>query len=93
LSDLTSALILFGVGAVSGFMNVVAGGGSSLTLPALIFLGLDSTVANGTNRIAIIIQNVSAIHSFKQEKYHQFGMSMKLSLMTLPGTIAGAIFA
>ncbi len=93
MSDLTSALILFGVGAVSGFMNVVAGGGSALTLPALIFLGLDSTVANGTNRIAIIVQNVSAIQSFKQEKYHQFGMSMKLSLMTLPGTIVGAIFA
>lgn len=93
MSDLTSVLILLGVGIISGFMNVVAGGGSSLTLPALIFLGLDSTVANGTNRIAIIIQNISAIHAFKNENYHQFGMSMKLSLMTLPGTIAGALFA
>jgi hypothetical protein len=93
LSDLISALILFVVGTVSGFMNVVAGGGSSLTLPALIFLGLDSTVANGTNRIAIIIQSYSAIHAFRNEKYYQFGMSLKLSIMTLPGTIAGAIFA
>ncbi|MDO8549867.1 MAG: sulfite exporter TauE/SafE family protein [Ignavibacteria bacterium] len=93
MSDLTSALILFGVGAVSGFMNVVAGGGSSLTLPALIFLGLDSTVANGTNRIAVIMQNVSAVYAFKREKYQQFGLSMKLSLITLPGTIAGAFFA
>ena len=93
MSDLTSALILFGIGIISGFMNVVAGGGSSLTLPALIFLGLDSTIANGTNRIAVIMQNVSAIYAFKREKYEQFGLSMKLSLMTLPGTIAGAIFA
>lgn len=93
MSDLTSALILFIVGTISGFMNVVAGGGSSLTLPTLIFLGLDSTLANGTNRIAIIIQSFSAIHAFKKENYHQFNMSMKLSLMTLPGTIAGAIFA
>jgi uncharacterized protein len=93
LSDLISALILFGVGAISGFMNVVAGGGSSLTLPALIFLGLDSTVANGTNRIAVILQNISAIYAFKREKYSQFKLSWKLSLLTLPGTIAGAIFA
>jgi hypothetical protein len=93
LSDLTSALILFGVGAVSGFMNVVAGGGSSLTLPALIFLGLDSTVANGTNRIAVIMQNISAIYAFKREKYSQFKLSWKLSLITLPGTIAGAVLA
>jgi hypothetical protein len=93
LSDLTSALILFGVGTVSGFMNVVAGGGSSLTLPALIFLGLDSTVANGTNRIAVILQNVSAIYAFKRENYSQFKLSWKLSIITLPGTIAGAVFA
>jgi len=93
LSDLASALILFGVGTVSGFMNVVAGGGSSLTLPALIFLGLDSTVANGTNRIAVILQNVSAIYAFKRENYSQFKLSWKLSIITLPGTIAGAVFA
>ena len=93
MPDITAVLILFGVGAISGFMNVVAGGGSSLTLPALIFLGLDSTVANGTNRIAVIMQNISAIYAFKQEKYSQFKLSLKLSLMTLPGTIAGALLA
>lgn len=93
MSDITSALILLGVGAISGFMNVVAGGGSSLTLPALIFLGLDSTVANGTNRIAVIMQNVSAVYAFKKEKYSQFKLSWKLSLITLPGAIAGAVLA
>jgi uncharacterized membrane protein YfcA len=93
LSDLESALILFGVGIVSGFMNVVAGGGSSLTLPALILLGLDSTVANGTNRIAVIMQNISAVYAFRQEKYSQFKLSWKLSIITLPGAIAGALIA
>jgi len=93
LTSLESALILFGVGVVSGFMNVVAGGGSSLTLPSLIFLGLDSTVANGTNRIAVILQNISAIYVFNRGKYSQFKISWKLSLLTLPGTIAGAVFA
>jgi hypothetical protein len=93
LPHLLSVLILFAVGAVAGFMNVTAGGGSTLTLPALIFLGLDSAMANGTNRVAIVLQNVSAVYSFKKEKYQQFGLSFKLSLLTLPGSIAGALLA
>lgn len=93
MSDIFSVLILFGVGAIAAFINVNAGGGSSLTLPALIFLGLDASVANGTNRVAIIFQNISAVYSFKKEKYYELKNSMILSLLSLPGAIAGAVFA
>ena len=93
MPEIFSILILFGVGLIAGFMNVTAGGGSTLTLPTLIFLGLDAAVANGTNRIAIFVQNVFAVYSFKKEKYQQFNLSLKLSLFTLPGAIAGAILA
>ena len=81
------------MGLIAGFMNVTAGGGSTLTLPSLIFLGLDSAAANGTNRIAILLQNISAVYSFKQENYKQFDISLKLSLLTLPGSILGALLA
>ena len=74
-------------------MNVMAGGGSTLTLPALIFLGLDSALANGTNRVAILIQNLFAVYSFKREKYQKFKLSLKMALFTMPGAIAGAIVA
>lgn len=93
MSDIISVLILFFVGVIAAFINVNAGGGSSLTLPTLIFLGLDASVANGTNRIAIIFQNVSAVYSFKKEKYYELKNSLILSLLSLPGAIAGAIFA
>ena len=93
MPDLVGILILFAVGAVAAFINVNAGGGSSLTLPALIFLGLDPTVANGTNRIAILFQSVSAVQSFKQEKLYELKNSLILSALTLPGAIAGAIIA
>ena len=93
MPDYLALLILFGVGLIAGFINVNAGGGSTLTLPTLIFLGLDSALANGTNRIAIFIQNISAVYSFKKEKYQQFDISLKLSLFTLPGSILGAILA
>lgn len=93
MSDIISFLILFSVGAIAAFINVNAGGGSSLTLPVLIFLGLDASVANGTNRIAIIFQNVSAVYSFKKEKYYELKNSLILSLLSIPGAIAGVIYA
>lgn len=88
-----SVIILFFVGIIAGFLNVTAGGGSTLTLPTLIFLGLESSVANGTNRIAILVQNISAVYSFKREKYQDIKASFILSLFTLPGAIAGALLA
>ena len=86
-------ILLFGVGTLAGFINVMAGGGSTITLPTLIFLGLDSALANGTNRLAIFIQNIFAIISFRRQKVHQFRESFLLSLYTLPGSIIGAIVA
>lgn len=93
MNEIYSILLLLAVGTIAGFLNVTAGGGSTLTMPTLIFLGLDAALANGTNRVAIFIQNISAVYSFKKEKYQQFGLSMKLSLLTLPGSIIGAILA
>jgi uncharacterized membrane protein YfcA len=93
LSDITSVILLFIIAFISGFINVGAGGGSSLTLPMLIFLGLDSALANGTNRVGIMMQNIAAIYSFKKSKFSQFRLSLKLSLLTLPGSIAGAFLA
>lgn len=85
--------LLFGIGAIAGFINVMAGGGSSLTLPALIFLGLDSALANGTNRVAVFIQNISAVTSFRREKFHQFKTSLLFAVFTIPGAVIGALMA
>jgi uncharacterized membrane protein YfcA len=93
MPDLLSITVLTCVGVIAGFINVNAGGGSTLTLPALIFLGLDTSVANGTNRIAILLQNVSAVQSFRQENFFDLKTSLKLSFFTLPGSVAGALLA
>jgi uncharacterized membrane protein YfcA len=85
--------LLIGVGIIAGFINVNAGGGSSLTLPTLIFLGLDSAVANGSNRISIFIQNIFAISSFHKQKVHQFRESLIYSLFTLPGVVLGSLMS
>lgn len=93
MSIVESSILLFIIGSAAGFLNVLAGGGSSLTLPALIFLGLDASVANGTNRVAVLVQNISAVHSFKQENYIDSKLSLKLAALTLPGAVAGAFAA
>lgn len=62
--EVTTALLLLGAGALAGVLNSIAGGGSLLTLPMLIFVGLPATTANATNRIALFIGGIGATHSF-----------------------------
>lgn len=78
--------LLFVVGLVAGILNVLAGGGSLLTLPLLIFMGLPSAVANGTNRIAIFCQNVFAIRGFRKRGV----MPMQLALLCTPPALLGS---
>ncbi len=66
LSPIVQLLLLYLAGAIAGTVNVLAGGGSTLTLPLMIFLGLPPTVANGTNRVAILVQNVGAVSGFRR---------------------------
>ena len=62
--DILTPLVLAGAGFIAGTINSIAGGGSLLTLPLLIFVGLPSTVANATNRIAILVGGIGATASF-----------------------------
>lgn len=91
--ELISLILLFLTGVVAGVVNVMAGGGSSIVLPVLIFLGMDPTVANGTNRVAILFQNFSAVISFRKEGVSDIGTSARLAAFTLPGVLAGAFAA
>lgn len=91
--EINAVLLLFFAGLIAGFVNVTAGGGSTLTLPLLIFLGLDGATANGTNRLAILIQNIFAIIGFQKGGKNAFGRSLKISLFALPGAICGAFLA
>ncbi len=89
--DLLQAAILTGVGIVAGFLNVMAGGGSLLSVPVLVFMGLPGPVANGTNRIAILAQNLSAITAFFRRGFSDFKLSLSLAACAIPGAAAGAL--
>ena len=90
---LNDVIILLICGIVAGFINTIAGGGSLLTLPILIFMGLPSNIANGTNRIAIFMQNIFSISGFKSRGVSDFKYSSWLSISALIGSIIGAKIA
>ena len=83
-------LLLALLGIVAGMLNVLAGGGSLLTMPAMVLMGYDGPTANGTNRIAILAQNLSAITSFRKRGFSDFKLSLTLALASIPGAVVGA---
>ncbi len=86
-------VLLITVGFIVGFINTVAGGGSLLILPVLIFLGLPPSLANGTNRVAIVIQTAIATAGFKSKKVSTYPFSLYLGISALIGSIIGANIA
>jgi hypothetical protein len=90
---LWQAPILVMVGGVAGFLNVLAGGGSLLTLPLLIFLGLPAAVANGTNRVAIFFQNIFAMGGFRRQGVFPAALALLCTVPALAGAYLGANLA
>ena len=89
-----TVLLLLAGGVVAGFVNTVAGGGSVVTIPLLIELvGLPATVANGTNRIAILLQNVAGSANFSRGGVMPFRRVFPLLPALLIGAAGGAWLA
>ena len=86
-------LLLFICGLVAGIINTLAGGGSFITVAAMIFMGLPPTVANGTNRIAILFQNIMAVKRFKHFDLVPTENLKGILIPAAMGAIAGAYMA
>ncbi|MCX7653890.1 MAG: sulfite exporter TauE/SafE family protein [Fervidobacterium sp.] len=84
-------ILLFIGGFLSGIINVLAGGGSFLTLPLLSLYGLSPSVANATNRIAILLQNISATGNFLKNRMLQPKNALFLGIPTIIGGIVGSL--
>lgn len=84
-------LLLFAIGIPAGWLNVMAGGGSMLTVPLLLFMGIPGPAANGTNRIGILMQNIVAVRTFHKQGFGDFKLSMSLAAVASIGAIGGAL--
>lgn len=83
-------LALLALGGLAGFINVLSAGGSMLTLPLLMFLGLPPQVANGTNRVAITLQSITAVGSFHRMGHGNLVVSLHLAVPAVLGSLLGA---
>lgn len=86
-------VILVAAGIVAGFINMLAGSGSLITLPLLMFIGLPPTVANATNRIGILIQSIVGSASFRKQKTFTFRESVWFVIPSAAGAVLGALIA
>lgn len=84
---------LFVTGLAAGALNVVAGGGSFLTLPILILMGLPAAAANGTNRVGIVLQNVGAVWGFRRHGLWDPAWALWAAGPATAGSILGTLAA
>jgi len=85
--------IAIAAGFLCGFINVIAGSGSLVTLPFLIFMGLPANVANGTNRIAILMQNIVGVTSYQKAGILNWKKGLSLAIPAVVGGLIGAQIA
>ena len=85
--------LLVAAGLIGGFINTLAGGGSMLTLPALMMMGMPADFANATNRVGVLLQSMTAVRGFN--KYDRLDSAAILPMLapTLLGALAGSLAA
>ncbi len=93
LSTIQNAVIFFILGIAVAFINNIAGGASTLSLPIMILLGLPPTVANGTNRFGMLVGIFSSMLNMRRYGYLRMDIAMALLPPTLLGGAAGTMLA
>lgn len=83
-------VIIFFVGLLAGFINVIVGSGSSITIPILIFLGLPPHIAIGTNRFAMLFNNLTGAIGYYRKKKLYLKIAIVFSIFAAIGAIIGA---
>jgi len=92
--DTTSAWLLLAAGGlVAGIINTLAGGGSLLTVPLLVMLGLPATTANGTNRVGVLFQNLVSTLRFRREGLDGILGAKPILAAVVVGSLLGATIA
>jgi len=86
----SEAGILVGGGLAAGVVNTLAGGGSLISVPLLVLIGLPGTLANGTNRIGVFVQNLIAAWRFRAQGVSGLEGASKVVLPVCIGSLIGA---
>ena len=91
LNDPSAIALLLAAAFMAGALNAVAGGGSFLTLPALVFTGLPPITANATGTVALLPGYVSGFLGFREDIEAPPGLSIPMLIsLSLTGGAIGA---
>lgn len=85
--------ILITSGVVVGFINTLSAGATVISMTVFMALGLPIIEASGTNRVAVVLQNLTASLTFRKQNLLNTGVAVKTSIPIIIGTIAGAQFS
>lgn len=85
--------LLFVAGMAVSVINSVSGGGSALSLPLLILLGLPSAVANGTNRIGVLAGSLGSLAAFRNLGHFHPRLAWQAGWPAALGALAGSLLA
>ncbi len=90
--ELIDALLVAGAGVIAGIVNAMAGGGSLLTVALLnVFVGLPGLVANGTNRVGVLVQNASSVAAYRKEGISGLKRALPVIVPVTAGSLIGAL--
>lgn len=87
------SIVLIALGIIAGVINTLAGGGSNLTLPALMVMGMPPEVANASNRVGILIQSLVGTRGFRQHGRLETDDIPQILIPTIVGGLIGALIA
>ena len=77
--DAVDLLLALGAGFACGFLNTAASSGSVVTLPIMIFLGLDAATANATNRLPVLVGALSGALDFARRKAMPWRLAFRIA--------------
>ena len=88
--DLPSALLVAGAGVVAGSVNTVVGGGTLVTFPTLLALGLPPVTANVSNNLGLVVGNVTGTWALRDGLT---GQRRRAALLLPVSAVCGAVGA
>lgn len=83
-------LLLAGGGLLAGTINSIAGGGSLLTVPLLVFAGVPGNLANGSNRVGILTSTAAAAAEFRRLGVVSLKQTTPILIPVMIGSFAGS---
>jgi len=86
-------LAIAGIGVFAGTVNTIAGGGSLITLPALIFMGMPAVTANATNRVGVFTQSLAATERYRRQGIVDLRRGLVLLVPSCIGAVLGSLLS